>query len=57
MQVGTFDLFSGQPFPKADIITMALILHNWGKDKKRLLLREVRMCLCQKILVTSWRFA
>jgi len=33
------DFFS-DPLPKADIVTMGLILHDWNLEKKKLLIRK-----------------
>lgn len=32
--------FIAEPFPRADVITMGMILHDWNLDTKRLLLRK-----------------
>ena len=32
--------FMEQPLPKADVITMGHILHDWGLDEKRMLIRK-----------------
>ncbi|WIA41050.1 hypothetical protein OEZ86_004686 [Tetradesmus obliquus] len=34
------DFFDDSPFPKHDVITMGMILHDWGLQKKKLLLRK-----------------
>lgn len=39
-QVGSIDFFSDQ-FPYADVIMLGMILHDWGLDRKRLLIRKV----------------
>jgi cyclopropane fatty-acyl-phospholipid synthase-like methyltransferase len=32
--------FFGDPLPKADVITMGMILHDWNLEKKKLLIRK-----------------
>jgi precorrin-6B methylase 2 len=34
------DMFGASPLPKADVITMGHILHDWGIDKKRELIKK-----------------
>lgn len=42
LQVADIDFFDSQPFPKGfDVITMGMILHDMGVQKKRLLLQKV----------------
>lgn len=41
LQVLDVDFFDDSPFPKHDVITMGMILHDWGLQKKKLLLRKV----------------
>lgn len=49
MQVADIDFFS-DPFPAADVITMGMILHDWGPQKKQLLIQKVQPC-CYHALV------
>lgn len=42
VQVADIDFFAASPFPAADVITMGMILHDWGPAKKQLLMRKVR---------------
>ncbi len=39
VRVKALDMFS-QPFPKADVITMGNILHDWNLEEKKLLIRK-----------------
>jgi hypothetical protein len=41
MQVQDVDFFDNSPFPSYDVITMGMILHDWGLEKKKLLMRKV----------------
>lgn len=41
MQVCDHDFFSNVPFPQSDIITMGMVLHDWGLPNKRLLIKKV----------------
>ena len=41
-QVADIDFFSAQPFPPFDVITMGMILHDWGPQKKRMLMQKVK---------------
>ncbi|GBF95640.1 methyltransferase [Raphidocelis subcapitata] len=34
------DFFDESPFPPSDVITMSMILHDWGLEKKLLLMRK-----------------
>lgn len=36
-----WDFFSAEPFPHHDVITMGMILHDWGMDKKKKLIAKV----------------
>lgn len=36
------DFFSGDAFPKADVVTMSMILHDWGTSNKIMLMKKVR---------------
>jgi hypothetical protein len=40
-QVQDVDFFDATPFPAFDVITMGMILHDWGLQKKLLLMRKV----------------
>ena len=40
MQVGSLDFFA-DPFPRADVIMLGMILHDWGAANKRLLIGKV----------------
>lgn len=43
MQVADWDFFSDAPFPAGhDVISMGMVLHDWGRDKKRALMAKVR---------------
>ncbi|MFO1095883.1 MAG: methyltransferase [Planctomycetaceae bacterium] len=46
IQVASGDFFA-DPLPRADVITMGMILHDWNLDKKRLLIRAVYDALPQ----------
>ena len=37
--------FFGQPLPKADVITMGMILHDWNLDNKKHLIRAAHEAL------------
>ena len=39
IKTATGDFFK-DPFPKADIITMGMILHDWGEEKKYQLIKK-----------------
>ena len=41
-QVLDLDFFAATPFPSYDVITMGMILHDWGLEKKKLLMKKVR---------------
>lgn len=41
LQVADIDFFDSQPFPSFDVITMGMILHDWGIEKKRMLMQKV----------------
>lgn len=41
LQVQDIDFFSDKPFPSHDVITMGMILHDWGLEKKKLLMKKV----------------
>lgn len=42
-QVRDWDFFSDAPFPLGhDVITMGMVLHDWGLARKKLLMRKVR---------------
>lgn len=45
-QVADIDFFDSQPFPSFDVVTMGMILHDWGLPKKQLLMQKVSHC-CQ----------
>eukprot|EP00877_Chromochloris_zofingiensis_P009306 jgi/Chrzof1/4629/Cz14g20170.t1 len=40
VQVCDHDFFSNVPFPQSDIITMGMVLHDWGLPNKRLLIKK-----------------
>lgn len=40
LQVGSLDFFA-DPFPRADVIMLGMILHDWGAANKRLLISKV----------------
>jgi O-methyltransferase domain len=40
LQIGSLDFFA-DPFPRADIIMLGMILHDWGAANKRLLIGKV----------------
>jgi hypothetical protein len=40
-QVADIDFFDSHPFPSCDVISMGMILHDWGIDKKRMLMQKV----------------
>lgn len=40
LQVGSLDFFA-DPFPRADVIMLGMILHDWGAANKRLLIGKV----------------
>jgi hypothetical protein len=40
VQVLDLDFFK-DPFPSYDVITMSMILHDWGQEKKRQLISKV----------------
>jgi hypothetical protein len=42
MQVQEIDFFDSSPFPSYDVITMGMILHDWGLEKKKLLMKKAR---------------
>ncbi len=39
VKTGTIDFFKDE-FPKADVITMGMILHDWDLDKKKMLIKK-----------------
>jgi hypothetical protein len=41
-QVQDVDFFDDSPFPRYDVITMGMILHDWGLENKKLLMKQVR---------------
>lgn len=41
-QAQDIDFFAATPFPSFDVISMGMILHDWGIEKKKLLMRKVR---------------
>src|SRR5580765_5242587 len=43
---GTCDFFA-DPLPKADVITMGMILHDWNLEKKKVLIRKAYDALPQ----------
>jgi hypothetical protein len=44
--VGDIDFFTDS-FPQCDVITMGMILHDWGPEKKQLLVQKVEWgCVC-----------
>lgn len=45
LQVDDIDFFTDS-FPRVDIITMSMILHDWGPEKKQLLVQKVDDCVC-----------
>jgi O-methyltransferase domain len=40
LQVASLDFFA-DPFPRADVIMLGMILHDWGTAKKQLLIGKV----------------
>eukprot|EP00878_Enallax_costatus_P025693 GHUV01027512.1.p1 GENE.GHUV01027512.1~~GHUV01027512.1.p1 ORF type:complete len:144 (+),score=48.88 GHUV01027512.1:553-984(+) len=40
LQVQDIDFFADSPFPSYDVITMGMILHDWGLEKKKLLMQK-----------------
>jgi hypothetical protein len=42
LQVLDVDFFDAAPFPTYDVITMGMVLHDWGLQKKKLLMKKVR---------------
>lgn len=63
MQVADIDFFAEGPFPSCfDVITMGMILHDWGPQKKKLLVQKVGTYACHVrctcgIRVTVWLHA
>lgn len=49
VRVVDFDFFSEDPFPSGqhDVITMGMVLHDWGLEKKLRLIRKVRAEACE----------
>ena len=45
-QVQDVDFFAATPFPSFDVISMGMILHDWGIEKKKLLMRKVIRGAC-----------
>jgi hypothetical protein len=60
MQVADIDFFADGPFPSGfDVITMGMILHDWGPQKKKLLVQKVgpnasHVCCICSTRVTVW---
>lgn len=54
-QAVSLDMFSNQPFPSSDVITMSQILHDWGLPRKRLLLCKASKgtCICLAAFLCS----
>jgi hypothetical protein len=50
LQIADIDFFK-DPFPKADIITMGMILHDWGPQKKQMLMQKVLQSSCRALVV------
>lgn len=44
LQVADIDFFTDS-FPCVDVITMSMILHDWGPEKKKLLVQKVDVCV------------
>lgn len=41
VQVADIDFFADEPFPSFDVITMGMILHDWGPQKNQQLIQKV----------------
>jgi len=55
-QVADIDFFA-DAFPSCDVITMGMILHDWGPQKKQLLVQKVRcslkLCVLHGVVLSS----
>jgi hypothetical protein len=52
VQVLDLDFFR-DPFPSYDVITMSMILHDWGQEKKRQLISKVRLAALAHFMHTA----
>jgi hypothetical protein len=56
IQTAAGDFFR-DPLPKADVITMGMILHDWNLEKKKHLIRAAYNALLQNARSSPWRIS
>jgi hypothetical protein len=55
LQVLDVNFFDAAPFLTYDVITLGMILHDWGLQKKKLLMKKVRRDITMPCLLSLWQ--